>query len=84
MQVEFTDIHHIGDSGLHEIGMVQGRIQDFKWGGEISEKKISNTHPYSINKLSTKKNTQKSLFFNILRYNHLSTKTKKTRNTIVS
>ena len=33
-------------------------------------------HPYSINKLSTKTNTQKSLFLNILRYNHLSTKTK--------
>ena len=46
------------------------------WGGpEISEKKNSNTHPYSINKLSTKTNTQKSLFLNILRYN-LLTKTK--------
>ena len=30
------------------------------WGEpEISEKKNSNTHPYSINKLSTKTNTQK-------------------------
>ena len=45
-------------------------------GPEISEKKISNTHPYSISKLSTKTNTQKSLFLNILRYNHLSIKTK--------
>ena len=56
----------------------QGRTQDFKPGGgpEISKKKkISNTHPYSINKLSTKTNTQKSLFLNILRYN-LLTKTK--------
>ena len=34
-----------------------------------------NTHSYSINKLSTKTNTQKSLFLNILRYN-LLTKTK--------
>ena len=46
-------------------------------GGTIyKRKKISNTYPYSINKLSTKTNTQKSLFLNILRYNHLSTKTK--------
>ena len=36
---------------------------------------FSNTHSYSINKLSTKTNTQKSLFLNILRYN-LLTKTK--------
>ena len=35
-----------------------------------------NTHPYSIKKLSTKKNTQKSLFLNILRCNHLPIKTK--------
>ena len=52
------------------------------WGGggaKISEKKISNTQPYSINKLSTKKNTQKSLFLNILRHNHLPTKTKDTK-----
>ena len=49
-------------------------------GPEISKKKkISNTHPYSINKLSTKTNTQKSLFLNILRYNHLPTKTKDTK-----
>ena len=47
-------------------------------GLEISEKKISNTHPYSINKLSTKTNTQKSLFLNIFRYN-LLTKTKDTK-----
>ena len=60
--------------------MWQGRTQDFKLGGpEISEKKNSNTHPYSINKLSTKTNTQKSLFLNILRYNHLLTKTKDTK-----
>ena len=52
------------------------------WGGggaEISEKKISNTRSYSINKLSIKTNTQKSLFLNILRYNHLPTKTKDTK-----
>ena len=48
-------------------------------GPEISEKKISNTHPYSISKLSTKTNTQKLLFLNILRYNHLSIKTKDTK-----
>ena len=36
-------------------------------------------HPYSINKLSTKRNTQKSLFLNILKYNHLPTKTKDTK-----
>ena len=47
-------------------------------GPEISEKKISNTHPYSISKLSTKTNTQKSLFLNILRYNYLPTKIKDT------
>ena len=56
------------------------------WGLDRSgKKKISNTHSYSINKLSTKANTQKSLFLNILRYNHLPTKKKKkTRNTIIS
>ena len=42
-------------------------------------KKNSNTHPYSINKLSTKTNTQKSLFLNILKCNHLPTKTKDTK-----
>ena len=47
--------------------------------GDKRKKKISNTHPYSINKLSTKTNTQKSLFLNILRYNHLPTKTKNTK-----
>ena len=58
----------------------QGRTQDFKLEGpEISETKNSNSHPYSINKLSTKTNTQKSLFLNILRYNHLLTKTKDTK-----
>ena len=36
-------------------------------------------HLYSINKLSTMTNTQKSLFLNILRYNHLLTKTKDTK-----
>ena len=68
-----------GDGG---VVFVQGRTQDFKPSGEggveISKKKISNTHPYSINKLSTKTNTQKSLFLNILRYN-LLTKTKDTK-----
>ena len=60
----------------------QGRTQDFKLGGGVEifkKKKISNTHPYSINKLSTKTNTQKSLFLNILRHNHLLTKTKDTK-----
>ena len=58
---------------------VGGRSQRISWGEagtdpgfqaeglEISEKKNSNTLPYSINKLSTKTNTQKSLFFNISR-----------------
>ena len=50
------------------------------WGARDKRKKISNTRPYSINKLSTKTNTQKSLFLNILRYNHLPTKTKDTKN----
>ena len=58
-------------------------MQDFKPGGgsEISKKKKkknSNMHPNGINKLSTKTNTQKSLFLNILRYN-LLTKTKDTK-----
>ena len=34
-------------------------------------------HPFSINKLSTKINTQKSLFLNILRYKHLPNKNKR-------
>ena len=71
---------------------VGGRSQRISWGEagtdpgfqakglEISEKKKnSNTLPYSINKLSTKTNTQKSLFFNILRYNHLPTEVKDTK-----
>ena len=33
-------------------------------------------HLYSINKLSIKTNTQKSMFLNILRYNHVPIKTK--------
>ena len=37
-------------------------------GAEISGKKNSNTHPYSINKLSTKTNTQKLLFLNTIIY----------------
>ena len=41
--------------------------------------KYLNTHPYSIKKLSTKTNTQKSLFLNILRCNHLPTKIKDTK-----
>ena len=47
----------------------QGRMQDFKLGGSEINKIFffSNMHPYSINKLSTKKNTQKSLFHNISR-----------------
>ena len=49
----------------------QGQTQDFKLGAEISKKKkIVNTHPYSIKKLSIEINTQKLLFLNILRYNH--------------
>ena len=57
-----------------------GTDSGFQAGGpEISQKKFSNTHPYSINKLSTKTNIQKSLFLNILRYNHLPTKTKDTK-----
>ena len=48
-------------------------------GAGDKRKKISNIRPYSINKLSTKTNTQKSLFPNILRYNHLPTKTKDTK-----
>ena len=57
-----------------------GTDSGFQVGGlKISKKKISNTQPYSINKLSTKTNTQKSLFLNILRYNHLPTKTKDTK-----
>ena len=43
------------------------------------KKKNSNMHPYSIKKLSTNTNTQKSLFLNIIRYNHLPTKTKDTK-----
>ena len=51
---------------------MQGQTQDFKLGGpKLIEKKNSNMLPYSINKLSIKTNTQKSLFLNILRYNHL-------------
>ena len=57
-----------------------GTDPGFQAGGvEDKGKKNSNTHPYSINKLSTKSNTQKSLFLNILRYNHLPTKTKDTK-----
>ena len=55
------------------------KIVSREGGSEISKKKkFSNTHPYGINKLSTKTNTQKSLFLNILRYN-LLTKTKDTK-----
>ena len=39
----------------------------------------SYTHLYVIRKLSIKTNTQKSLFLNILKYNHLPTKTKDTK-----
>ena len=52
------------------------------WGGgdkRKKKKKKLNTHPYSIKKLSTKTNTKKSLFLNILRYNHLLKKTKDTK-----
>ena len=47
----------------------QGRTQDFKLGGAGDKRNFffSNMHPYSINKLSTKTNTQKSLFHNISR-----------------
>ena len=55
------------------------KILSWGEGPEISKKKNSNMHPYSINKLSTKTNTQKSLFLNILRYNHLLTKSKDTK-----
>ena len=48
-------------------------------GAGDKPKKNSNTHSYSINKLSTKTNTQKSLFLNILRCNYLPTKTKDTK-----
>ena len=62
---------------LRKLRGTPGRTQDFKLGGAGDKReKNSNTHPYSINKLSTKTNTQKSLFLNILRYNHLLTKTK--------
>ena len=61
----------------------QGQTQDFKLDGGggrgDKRKKISNMHPYSINKLSTNTNTLKLLFLNILRYNHLPTKTKDTK-----
>ena len=44
------------------------RVPGFLAGGwRKAKKKFSNTHPYSINKLSSKTNTQKSLFFNISR-----------------
>ena len=62
---------------------MQGQTQE--GGPEISEKKKkknqknSNTHPYGIEKLSIKTNIQKSLFLNILRYNHLPTKRKDTK-----
>ena len=45
--------------------------------GDKRKKKFQ-IHIHSINKLSTKTYTQKSSFLNILRYNHLSTKTKDT------
>ena len=68
---------------VHLCACMQGWTQDFKLGGggvgDKRKKKISNTHPYSINKLLIKTNTQKSLFLNILRYNHLLTKTKDTK-----
>ena len=57
-----------------------GTDPGFQTGG-VGVKRIfffffSNTHPCSIKKLSTKKNIQKSLFLNILKYSQLSTKTK--------
>ena len=42
--------------------------------GVKHKKKKSNTHLYSIKKFSIKTNTQKSLFLNILGYNHLTRK----------
>ena len=47
----------------------QKRTQDFKSGvaGDKWKKKL-NTYPYSINKLSIKTNTQKSLFLNMKYY----------------
>ena len=53
---------------MHHLDQV--RTQDFKLGGvgdkQKKKKKNSNTYPNSINKLSTKTNTQKSLFLNKL------------------
>ena len=50
------------------------------WGdGDKRKEKILNTHPYGTKNLSTKTNTQKSLFLNILRYNRLPIKTKDTK-----
>ena len=57
----------------------QGWTQELGGGDREKKKKISNTHPYSIKKLSTKTNTQKSLILNIIWYNHLPTKTKDTK-----
>ena len=58
-----------------------GTDPGFQAGGvEDKGKKNSNTLPYSINKLSTKTDTQKSLFLNILRYNHLPTNSKRYTN----
>ena len=52
----------------------------FQVRGWSIRKKKPNRHPYSINKLSTKKNTKKkkkSLFLNTLRCNHLPKMTPK-------
>ena len=56
-----------------------GTNPEFQARGSKIREKNSNTHLYVIKKLSIKTNTQKSLFLNILRSNHLSTKTKDTK-----
>ena len=60
------------------VKFVAGMDPGFQAGGAGDKRNFffSNTHPYSINKLSIKTNIQKSLFLNRLRYNHLPTKTK--------
>ena len=66
--------HSLGPYCPHKMSRVvpllkPGMDPGFQAGG-VGDKRIfffSNTHPYSINKLSTKTNTQKSLFHNISR-----------------
>ena len=65
--------------------MYQGRTQDFKLGGlELSEFLFFQIRIHALlKKLSTKINTQKSLFLNILDTINYQQK-QKTRNTIAS